>query len=231
MVNSLPNGIDGISALEGRTVMFYNTGIPQEKGFVSALFDTHLLSLKTISVSQTIGGTLRCGSTDELIIGNQIAFTAPVFGGIQTDTSYYINSIHNSTDFMVSSTPGTPISISVSETRYTGNNIILNDTSALTVGDRIHFTGATYGNIAGGVYYVKTIINSTSITISEVRFGTEFELINWVGEMTLVTDIHAGITPTTVSLSSYISSVSMVGNINDNLYDEGKYRNSVKQWL
>ena len=47
-VSSLPNGIDGITSLEGRTLMFYNTGIPQEKGFVSALYNTPMLPLKTV---------------------------------------------------------------------------------------------------------------------------------------------------------------------------------------
>jgi len=34
--------IDGVSALEGLTVMFYNTGIPDEQGFVGPFYDTTL---------------------------------------------------------------------------------------------------------------------------------------------------------------------------------------------
>ena len=42
LVSSLENGIDGITSLEGLTLMFYNTGINNEQGFVSKFYDTTL---------------------------------------------------------------------------------------------------------------------------------------------------------------------------------------------
>ena len=40
VVNSLANGIDGITSLEGLTLMFYNTGVANEQGFVSKFYDS-----------------------------------------------------------------------------------------------------------------------------------------------------------------------------------------------
>ena len=42
LVSSLTNGIDGITSLEGLTVMFYDTGVTNEQGFVSKFYDTTL---------------------------------------------------------------------------------------------------------------------------------------------------------------------------------------------
>ena len=42
LVSSLTNGIDGITSLEGLTVMFYDTGVVDEQGFVSKFYDTTL---------------------------------------------------------------------------------------------------------------------------------------------------------------------------------------------
>jgi hypothetical protein len=38
----LPNGIDGVTSLEGLTVLFYNTGVVDEMGFTSKFYDTTL---------------------------------------------------------------------------------------------------------------------------------------------------------------------------------------------
>ena len=40
LVSSLTNGIDGITSLEGLTVMFYDTGVANEQGFISKFYDT-----------------------------------------------------------------------------------------------------------------------------------------------------------------------------------------------
>lgn len=39
-VRSLAGGIDGVTSLNGRTLMFYNTGQVNEQGFISAFYDT-----------------------------------------------------------------------------------------------------------------------------------------------------------------------------------------------
>ena len=42
LLGSLENGIDGITSLDGLTVMFYNTGVVAEQGFISTFYDTTL---------------------------------------------------------------------------------------------------------------------------------------------------------------------------------------------
>ena len=48
--------IDGVTALEGLTVMFYNTGVPDEQGFVSQYYDTTLYDEETPSSLPNEGG-------------------------------------------------------------------------------------------------------------------------------------------------------------------------------
>ena len=56
-VSQLVGGIDGVTSLEGLTVMFYNTGVPSELGYVSNFFDytswdtnNNLVAAQTISI-------------------------------------------------------------------------------------------------------------------------------------------------------------------------------------
>ena len=114
-------GIDGVTSLDGLTVMFYNTGIPNEVGYVSNFFDytpfdqnDDLTALQTITVTSTSAATdsITCNSTASLVVGNAIIFNGNPFGGLAAysttlpNTIYYVESIINSTQFTVSTTPG-----------------------------------------------------------------------------------------------------------------------------
>ena len=114
--------IDGITSLEGLTVMFYNTGIPDEIGYVSNFFDytnfdqnTNLVAALTISVTNTTTGTnlITCNSTAGLTLNDTITFTGNIpFGGLIQysatipNTIYYIKTIDSSTTFTISQTLG-----------------------------------------------------------------------------------------------------------------------------
>ena len=113
-------GIDGVTSLDGLTVMFYNTGIPNEVGYVSNFFDytpfdqnDSLTALETITVTATTASTdaITCSSTANLVIGNAIIFNGNPFGGLAAysttlpNTIYYVESVINSTQFTVSTTP------------------------------------------------------------------------------------------------------------------------------
>ena len=101
--------IDGVTDLENRTVMFYNTGLPGELSYTSAFYnevnyDTNLGLVSpepgatfnpsnnlasttppaTLLVTQTTTGTntLTVPSTSNLQVNNVVTFTGPVFGGI-----------------------------------------------------------------------------------------------------------------------------------------------------
>ena len=114
-------GIDGVTALNGLTVMFYNTGIPDEIGFTSNFFDytnydynNNLVSTETVNVTATssTGNLITCDSTSNLIVGNSIVFSGVGFGGLSIysetlpDTLYFVESISSPTEFTVSLTVG-----------------------------------------------------------------------------------------------------------------------------
>lgn len=122
LVNSI--SIDSITSLEGLTVMFYNTGQPEEIGYVSNFFDytpldqnDNLTPLQTITVTATNFGTntIVCNSTENLIVGNAIIFDGISFGGISIysttlpNTIYFVESIVNSTEFRISLNPNGPV--------------------------------------------------------------------------------------------------------------------------
>ena len=122
-LSDLVNGIDGITSLQGLSVMFYNTGIPNEIGYVSNFFDftpfdqnNDLTDLQTISITNTNGSTyaITCNSTANLVVGNAIVFNGNPFGGIPSysttlpNTIFYVESVINSTEFTISTTPSGP---------------------------------------------------------------------------------------------------------------------------
>lgn len=75
---------------------------------------------------------------------------------------------------------------SVAATTSSGNRITIGTTEYLKVNDPIIFSGTAFGNVAlETIYYVKTIENSTQITISTTPSGATFLLINGTGSMVL----------------------------------------------
>ena len=67
-----------------------------------------------------------------------------------------------------------------------GNTITISDTSWLRVDKPIVFSGTTFGNIvADTVYYVESVVDATTFTVSETLGGSEFVLVNASGSMTV----------------------------------------------
>jgi hypothetical protein len=76
------------------------------------------------------------------------------------------------------------INVIASQTAEVTNRITVSDTSRLTVGMPIFFTGVVFGNIVfRTTYYVLTVVNSTQITISATLNGTPFVLVAGTGTM------------------------------------------------
>jgi len=110
-------GIDGVTALNGLTVMFYNTGVPNESGFVHKFFsqteydtnDNVIVPPATITVTATssTNNTVTCDSTSSLIEGQTITFTGTEFGGLTAYSTtsgpciYTVTSILNPTQFTI----------------------------------------------------------------------------------------------------------------------------------
>ena len=123
LLSSFEN-IDGVTSLEGLTVMFYGTGIDpgNPTGYVSSYFseegvpyDTNSSEIQAVTpLTLTVGSssatnfTLITGDTNMFTVGSLITFDAPTFGGVNAGQFYYIGSILNSVDFTISATPGGP---------------------------------------------------------------------------------------------------------------------------
>jgi hypothetical protein len=74
----------------------------------------------------------------------------------------------------------------VQGTASIGNVLTVGSTQHLTIDQPISFTGTYFGNIQDTtVYFVKTIISPTEITISDTVGGATFGLLNGTGSMTL----------------------------------------------
>ena len=114
--------IDGITSLDGLRVLFYNTGVTNEIGYISSFYgegnyDTNigLVAPITVTVETTIGQvlTLSSGTTDDFVVNNTITFNSPTLGGLTAGNMYYISEIINSTQFKISTTiDGAPLDLS-----------------------------------------------------------------------------------------------------------------------
>jgi hypothetical protein len=117
-------------------------------------------------------------STGTLIANLPITFSGTTFGNISANTTYYVRNVVNGTTFTVSSTPGGG---NVTLTTGSGNMtavpqyVSLNSTSGLVVNSPIIFDANIGGvsNVGGlysnTVYYIKSIVDGSNITISQSR--------------------------------------------------------------
>jgi hypothetical protein len=161
-------GIDGVTSLNGRTVMFYNTGVLNELGYISNFYDETnwdvndpaLVADKTINVTATDNtGVITVSDTSSLTVNGAITFTGTGFGGLQPyDTNvgpnpviYYIHSIVGYNTIKISETLGGPVFVTTAS------------------------TGSMLGNINQGLYEegYYTTVNQTFYTIEYVGEVTD----------------------------------------------------------
>jgi hypothetical protein len=99
-------------------------------------------------------------------------------------------------DFRIRDYPLIPAVAIVTQTETTDDTLTCDSTALLFVGKPIQFTGAVFGGVAiNTTYYVKTIITSTTFTISATSGGGTFNLTTGTGTMTANT-----VRPTPVNL-------------------------------
>lgn len=135
LLSELQN-IDGITSLNGRTLLFFNTGVLNDTGFTSAYYNesgfdtnTELVPTLTIQVYATnsVGNLLVTDSTTNLIPGQTITFAGTTFGGIpiysetQPNTIFYVKTVVSPTEFTISLTPnGTEYTVTTDSGLLTG---------------------------------------------------------------------------------------------------------------
>ena len=146
------------------TPNYYNTTVTQT-------------STGNLTISATTGGTnnyFTTISTVALTVGMGVSFSGSVQGGVITNYIYYITAILSSTTFQVSAVyGGATLSLNtltgLSYTMYysSGTGYYTGSTSNMTANMPIQFSGTTLGGtVAGTLYYVQDVIDSTTFTIS-----------------------------------------------------------------
>ena len=106
--------IDGVTSLNGLRVMFFNTGDPDEKGYVSTFYDETPYDVnaggifstpKTLTIASSDATsdefTLASGTTDELVVGQTVTFDEPIIGGVTAGQVYYVYDITSANTFQI----------------------------------------------------------------------------------------------------------------------------------
>lgn len=107
--------IDGVSGINGLRVLFYNTGVPDEVGYVSSYYDetfydvndpfftdpATVIVTNTSSVNNAL--TLDAGyTTDQLVLNQTITISGNPLGGLVPGQVYFVKEILSSTEFTIS---------------------------------------------------------------------------------------------------------------------------------
>ena len=123
-------GIDGVTALNGQTVLFYKTDGTTEQAFVSSFYDETnydvnddtIITPATISVVSCDNQYFTVGKGEIVpTINDSVTFDNPVFGGVVAGQVYFVKTV-TSTSFSVSLSIGAPtITLTASSGNMTCN--------------------------------------------------------------------------------------------------------------
>ena len=104
-------------------------------------------------------------------------------------------------------------SVATTAVSVTSNVMEVLSTSGFAVDRPIVFTGSVFGGVVANItYFIKTIINSTTFTISASRGGTTLPLIDSIGNMaTTLSQVQVG-QPTVQTYSFTLELTSVLGN-------------------
>ena len=224
--------IDGVTSLEGLTVMFYQTGEPNEVGFVQSFFDENganydvnlatpeIVAPVTLAIDETTTSQLKLssGTTTDLVANQTVTFTAvpeadPLIGGLDVDTIYYIKDIIDSTSFTISATlNGTTLPL-VAET----GSMVANINEGL-------WEEGFYTNVSENYYTITYVGDSTDPTIRLIPAGvipSEEKITVQFGTSYIGLDFYR-------SLAGEITKVPYLSAILDTLYyQDGTNANKV----
>ena len=131
------------------------------------------------------------GGTAGFYVGLPVYFVGSVFGGIVENETYYITTVIDSETFTIS-TGNDPLILNVTGTVDLGDKVTVSSTLELAVNNPIIFTGTIFGGIvAGQVYYIRSIVDGTHITIADVLNGGAVPLTTASGSCTLTSQTTA----------------------------------------
>ena len=198
LLSSFEN-IDGVTSLEGLTVMFYGTGIDpgNPTGYVSSYFseegvpyDTNSSEIQAVTpLTLTVGSssatnfTLITGDTNMFTVGSLITFDAPTFGGVNAGQFYYIGSILNSVDFTISATPGGPDLALVPGAGAMPINFdnVPRAEQNLLIGSITNISGTDYFVLSSG--NTNNMVVNTTVTFNNVFGGVTAGQVYFISEI------------------------------------------------
>jgi len=224
--------IDGVTSLEGLSVMFYQTSEPNEIGFVQSFFDEaganydvnlitpDLVPAVTLAINETTTTQLKLssGTTTDLVVNQTVTFTAvpssnPLIGGLDVDTIYYVKDIIDATSFTISATLN---GVTLSLTAQTGS-MIANINEGL-------FEEGFYTNVNENFYTITYVGDSTDPTIRLIPAGvipTEEKITVEFGTSYIGLDFYR-------SLAGVITRIPYLSALLDTLYyQDGTNANKV----
>lgn len=165
---------------------------------------SNLITTDSVVVSATQTGTnlITCVNTATLAIGQAVVFGSAI-GGLLTNTVYFVISILNSTNFIVSLTrDGGAVPL----TTASGSSTVQHATGNFSLNQPVIFSGTGFGNILPNVvYYIRTIDSNTTFSIATVQNGTALTLTTASGTLTA-----SKFTPFPLSISNTTTSTNVI---------------------
>lgn len=127
--------IDGITLSEGTRILFYNTGIPAEIGYVNSYYDettydqnaayfTDPASIEIVATSSADNtlSTSPTNTTSDIVVNQTITFSGGILGGLEEGKVYFVSEIVDSEKFKISeSLGGATLSLLTSSGSMTAN--------------------------------------------------------------------------------------------------------------
>ena len=152
--------------------------------FVNDVIDVNNFTISTTKINVDITETaavtdLITFTGSGLVPLNPIIFEGTVFGGISSNTKYYISNLVSPTTFTITDSI---ISTAFTQTEELTNLITVTSTVGLTPNAPVQFTGNTFGGLtAGNTYYILAVNDATTFTISASPGGGAITLTSASG--------------------------------------------------
>ena len=204
-VSTTPGG-SAVSLLTATgTMVTTSTNVPAPLTISNTTTSTNILTTATVAVTATTATTnlITCTSTATLAIGMPVVFSGNI-SNIVSGTIYYVLTIASSTTFSVSTNVN---GSSYPLTTTSGSVNVQQATTALQINQPIIFTSpASFGGVSTGViYYVQSIVSSTTFQISAIHGGAALALTTASGTMTgmilyFVPTVNVGISTATTNI-------------------------------
>jgi hypothetical protein len=189
--------IDGVTSLNGLTVMFYGPGLSPTTptGYVASGFDQAYTRQPAQAANTMVEGVIYKIATVGTVNWTSLGLTVPpITGGTftyngaavtGTGTVTLVEIPYDTNDPVIQAV--TPLTYTVGSTTTDSLTLINGaSTTQFNVNDLVTFTGAVLGGIeAGEFYYIAEILNSTDFSVSATAGGPPLALIPDSGSMTI----------------------------------------------